>query len=429
MKRRGRLSAGTIIMLLLTAAVVVGCAAFMLVLSGGANGSRSGELLAHVSAYAAQTTPQPSAAPTAVPAASPAPSPSAGATAQPTPVPEKTTVTLAAAGTVYAPKAVRQSVQMGADQFDFTPVFSALTDTLSAADLAIATLETTTAGSDKGYGNYNTPPQILDALRACGIDLISLATERALDKGYDGLSITVGELTSRGLFQVGADPDGTGSGATMVRVGGVQIAVLAYSYGLSDEGSSKTDGDSRGVLAMLDVQRMTEDIARARMDGANLVVVLPHWGTKNKQTTPESVRAMAKTLAQAGADVIFGTHPNVAQGIERITTTRSDGLDYDTIVCYSLGSLLTDSRAEENTAGMIVTLEATYDPATRRVTLGEPQVTPVYIARTRQDDENVYRVVPANDEEALAPLEESERSAAARAAEIVEAIHETEENR
>ena len=150
MKRRGRLSAGTIIMLLLTAAVVVGCAAFMLVLSGGANGSRSGELLAHVSAYAAQTTPQPSAAPTAVPAASPAPSPSAGATAQPTPVPEKTTVTLAAAGTVYAPKAVRQSVQMGADQFDFTPVFSALTDTLSAADLAIATLETPTAGSDKG---------------------------------------------------------------------------------------------------------------------------------------------------------------------------------------------------------------------------------------------------------------------------------------
>ena len=98
-------------------------------------------------------------------------------------------------------------------------------------------------------------------------------------------------------------------------------------------------------------------------------------------------------------------------------------------MCYSLGSLLTDSRAAENTAGMIVTLEATYDPATRRVALGEPQVTPVYIARTRQDDENVYRVVPANDEEALAPLEESESSAAARAAEIVEAIHETEENR
>ena len=429
MKQRGRLSVGTIVMLLLTAAVIVGCAAFMLLLSGGEAGSRAGELLAQASAYAAQAVPQATTVPTAAPAASGAPSPSASATAQPTPVPEKTTVTLAAAGTVYAPKAVRQSAQTGPEQYDFTPVFAALTDTLGAADLAIATLETTTAGSDKGYGNYNTPPQILDALRACGIDLVSLATERALDKGYDGLSITAGELTSRGLFRAGVDPDGTGSSATMVRVGGVQIAVLAYSYGLSDEGSAKTNGDSRGALAMLDAQRMAEDITRSRMDGANLVVVLPHWGTKNKQATPESVRAMARTLAQAGADVILGTHPNVVQGIECITTTRSDGLDYDTVVCYSLGSLLTDSRAEENTAGMIVMLEATYDPATRRVALGEPQVTPVYIARTRLSDESVYRVVPTNDEEALAQLEESERDAAARAAEIAEAIHETEANR
>lgn len=420
MKHRGRFSVGTIVMLLLTAAVVVGCAVFMLALSGGTAGRRAGELLAQVGAYAAQITEQPTVAPTAAPAAAPVPSPSALTTAQPTPVPEKTTVTLAAAGAVHAPKAVRQSAQTGAEQYDFTPVFSALTPLLGAADLSIATLETTTAGRDKGFGNYNTPAQILDALRACGIDLISLATERALDKGYDGLSITAGELTSRGLFYAGVDPDGTGGGAAMVRVGGVQIAVLAYSYGLSSEGNDKTDADSRGVLAMIDAQRMSEDIARARMDGANLVVVLPHWGTKNKQTTPESVRALAKTLAQAGADVILGTHPNVAQGIERITTTRSDGLAYDTIVCYSLGSLLTDARAAENTAGMVVTIEATYDPAERRVTLGEPQVTPVYIARTRQSDEYVYRVVPARDAEALAALEESERTAAERAAEIVE---------
>ena len=420
MKHRGRFSVGTIVMLLLTAAVVVGCAVFMLALSGGTAGRRAGELLAQVGAYAAQITEQPTVAPTAAPAATPVPSPSALTTAQPTPVLEKTTVTLAAAGAVHAPKAVRQSAQTGAEQYDFTPVFSALTPLLGAADLSIATLETITAGRDKGFGNYNTPAQILDALRACGIDLISLATERALDKGYDGLSITAGELTSRGLFYAGVDPDGTGGGAAMLRVGGVQIAVLAYSYGLSSEGNDKTDADNRGVLAMIDAQRMSEDIARARMDGANLVVVLPHWGTKNKQTTPESVRALAKTLAQAGADVILGTHPNVAQGIERITTTRSDGLAYDTIVCYSLGSLLTDARAEENTAGMIVTIEATYDPAERRVTLGEPQVTPVYIARTRQSDEYVYRVVPARDAEALAALEESERTAAARAAEIVE---------
>ena len=63
------------------------------------------------------------------------------------------------------------------------------------------------------------------------------------------------------------------------------------------------------------------------------------------------------------------------------------------------------------------------------MTLGEPQVTPVYIARTRQSDESVYRVVPTDDEAALGQLEESEQNAAAHAAEIVEAIHEPEANR
>lgn len=52
------------------------------------------------------------------------------------------------------------------------------------------------------------------------------------------------------------------------------------------------------------------------MDGANIVVVLPHWGTKNRVQTPDTVQTMAREMAQAGADVILGTHPNVAQGID-----------------------------------------------------------------------------------------------------------------
>lgn len=38
---------------------------------------------------------------------------------------------------------------------------------------------------------------------------------------------------------------------------------------------------------------------------------------------------MARTLAEAGADVILGTHPNVVQGTERLRVTRSDGLTYE----------------------------------------------------------------------------------------------------
>lgn len=426
-KRQSNLSAGTIFMLLLTGLVIIGCVWFMLSITGGDVRERAAEAMAAFSLIEPTATPEqgPRVVQTQRPAPTLAPTASPTATPQttPEPVPEKTTITIAAAGTVYAPKAIRQTVEDASGDVDFAPVFDAVKGVLLPADLAIVTLETTTAGSEMGYGNYNTPPQILDALRSCGTDLVSLATERALDKDYDGLAITMQEITSRGLSYAGVYPEGYGAGAaTMMRIGGMQVAVLGYSYGLSEEGKVKTETDSRGMLAMLDMERMHSDIAKARLDGANLVIVLPHWGTKNKQETPESVRRMAMQLAEAGADVILGTHPNVAQGIERITATRADGLMYETVVCYSLGSLLTDARAELNTAGMAVALDVTYDPAVRRVALGGVRVTPLYIAKTKSEDQMVYRVVPAENEAAVAALESAEQAAAQLAAQRIREI-------
>ena len=419
-KHRARMSAGTVFMLLFTLLVVAGCAWFMMRITDGEMAVRAADILS--SFTFAEETVQPReekmpvvtlapAATAAAPGASPSP------IVSPTPVPEKTTITIAAAGTVYAPNTVRQTVEENGEA-DFASVFAALEGVLAPADLAIATLETTTAGSDRGYGNYNTPPQILDALRACGVDLISLATERALDMDYDGLTITMQEVVSRGLSYAGASREGERA-ATVMRIGGVQVAVLAYSYGMSSEGSEKTGGDRLGMLAQMDLARMQHDIASVRREGANVVIVLPHWGTKNNTETPEQVKALAKQLAQAGADIIFGTHPNVPQGVERIAATRSDGLVYETLVCYSLGSLLTDARTPENTAGMAASVDVTYDPVTRRVTLGDPAVTPLYIARTKDEDRTVYRVIPAEDEAALNGLDDAERVAAQQAAAIV----------
>lgn len=419
-RRRRGVSLGTVIMLLLTVAVVAGCCVFLAFIGGEDAYERTSSLLEQLAqreAAAADSTLAPSAREAASATAAPVaqtPVP----TAAPSPVPEASTFTLAAAGTVYAPKAVRQCAQESGDHYDFTQVFAGLGDALSRADLTVMTLETTTAGQEKGYGNYNTPPQILDALRDSGVDLVALATERALDKGYEGLEITLSELTTRGMASTGVSLQGGNSG-TVMNIGGVQVALLAYTYGLSDEGKEKSQADERGAVAMIDTEAMVEDIVSARVNGADVVVVLPHWGTKNKQETPDNVRALARTLAEAGADVILGTHPNVVQGTERLSVTRSDGLTYESIVCYSLGSMLTDARTPENTAGMIAQLEITYDPVTRRTSLGELQITPVYIARQREDNQNVYRVVDAGNAQAVSALSPQEQAAAQEAAQLV----------
>ena len=425
-KKRRRVSLGTTVMLTLTAVVLLCCVLFLSLLVGDGLYERTGEFIRALSEegfFDASSGFEIAALRTArdlqwvEPEGTPVPATAPPAT--PTPVPQKMTIQISAAGTVYAPKAVRESAQEGSI-FNFEPVFAGLGDTLSAADLSIVTLETTTAGKDKGFGNYNTAPEILDALRGAGVDLVALATERALDKGYEGLDLTISELTTRGLAYAGVSADGSNPGkATMLRVGGIQVAVIACSYGLSTEGEEKTKGDSRGVLALIDMQRLGEDIVKARLAGANVVIVLPHWGTKNKTDTPVNVRRQAMQMAEAGADIILGTHPNVAQGTERLRVTRSDGLEYETAVCYSLGSLLTDARTKENTAGMAAHVSVTYDPVTRRTTLGDMYCTPVYIARERRENAAVYRVVDAENAKALESLSETERQAAQEAVEII----------
>lgn len=407
-------------MLALAAGVLALCALFVVLIGGRENGAQLGRLALSVQV---EESGSPAAAPAATAApvmqtASPQEGGAAAAADTETPAPAVSSFTLAAAGTVYAPKAIRESAMEGAEHYDFEPIFAGLGTALSDADLAIVTLETTTAGEEKGYGSYNTPPQILDALRAAGADLVSLATERALDKGYDGLRLTVSELTARGLMCAGVTPEG-GSRVRVIGVNGIQVAVLAASYGISDEGRERTKESERGALCLLETQQMAADIRAARAEGADVVIVLPHWGTKNKTETPAAVRRMAEELAEAGADVILGTHPNVVQGTERLRVTRADGLEYETVVCYSLGSLLTDARAAENTAGMIAHLTVSYDPSARRVSLDELACTPVYIARDRKDGGVIYRIVDTGNGEAVAALSATEREAAENAVRIV----------
>lgn len=420
-RARRRVSLGTMLMLLLTAAVLILCGVFLVVIAGNGLGERS-EVFFSLPIGESRTQDAPTPAPGAMKTSPAAARTAAASEASPTPVPAVSTFTLSAAGTVYAPKAIRESAMEGSDHYDFEPIFAGLGDALSDADLSIVTLETTIAGAQKGYGTYNTPPQILDALRAVGADLVSLATERALDKGYDGLALTAGELTARGMASVGVSLGGGAQNGSIFGVNGVQVAVLAYTYGLSDEGKQQTREAERAAVCQIDEQRMVDDIRQVRASGANVVIVLPHWGTKNKQETPADVRRLAVTLAEAGADIILGTHPNVVLETERLRVTRADGLEYETVVCYSLGSLLTDARAAENTAGMIAHLSVTYDPSIRRVTLGELVCTPVYIARDRADTATIYRVVDTDNAAALSALSAQEQSAAQEAAQAVRDI-------
>ncbi|MBR1407893.1 MAG: CapA family protein [Clostridia bacterium] len=408
---RVRFTRGTVIAMIAAAALLLVSAFFLLMVYGGKPES--------VSLPGREET-APEAEPVQTPSEDRGETPLPALTATPRPEttagPERSSFTIAAAGTVNVPRSIREFAQ-DTGHYDFSTLFLGLGSTLSDADLSLATMETL-ADSTQAYDTVNAPPEVLDALRTLGLDALSLGTEHVLDKGYEGLDHTLSEFVSRGLDALGIR-GGDGLPGTMIGIQGIRVALLGYTYGLDEEGAAQTNKDARGFAALLEKERIAADIAAARAAGAEVVILMPHWGIKNRTDTPESVRQLAGELAQAGADIILGAHSNVVHEIERLEVTRADGRTYETLICYSLGSLLNDSRAPENSAGVILRLELAYDREERRTVIGEPEIIPLYISRQEEEGRPFWRIVEAENEASLTGLTAAERSAAAQASAIV----------
>jgi len=83
-----------------------------------------------------------------------------------------------------------------------------------------------------------------------------------------------------------------------------------------------------------------------------------HWGKEYApQPSKQQVR-VGRAMIEAGADVVLGHHPHVAQPIE----SYRGGL-----ICYSLGNAIFDRSGDQVSNGLLVTIELTAD----RVALGD----------------------------------------------------------
>lgn len=124
--KKPRFSLGSIVMLLATLFVVIGMAAFLTLIAGDGVYERTRAVFGLLADQIEEAT----ATPTGVPTASPMPESTEGPTPSPsptaTPALEPKRLTIAAAGTIYAPKTVRESVQEGTDHYDFMTTFEGL---------------------------------------------------------------------------------------------------------------------------------------------------------------------------------------------------------------------------------------------------------------------------------------------------------------
>lgn len=288
-----------------------------------------------------------------------APSVETEATETATEAPPPPKVTFTAVGdnlihsTIYKQAAARAE-ELDYTEYDFTYAYENVADRLGNADISIINQETIIANGElepDDYPCFNSPVELGDHMRKLGFDIFCMANNHVLDKSAKGLEAALRYYDGRGMIRVGAyrDEDDR-SKVRIVEENGMRIAFLAYTEhtnGITLPGDSPlTYGSIKDEDAITRALYETETAEKK----SDAVIVMLHWGTEDSDVIDSYQRPLAQRFADAGADVILGSHPHVLRNMEWIN--RDDG--GRTLCVYSMGNFISAQYERPNLIGGIL---------------------------------------------------------------------------
>lgn len=259
----------------------------------------------------------------------------------PSPIPPAAVLTTSIVGDIMLGRRVGEALARAGDP---AAAFRPMARRLAAADVTVGNLESTLSKSGaptQGGDSFGADPDVLAGLELAGFDVLSVANNHLGDYGRLAIGETIAELRAGGFAPVGGGTNlARARGAVVVERKGVRIGFIATdSIGETPAAGSDSPGTNRinapprtGPLDRRALARVAADI-RTLDARADLVIVLPHWGTQYTNAPERSQRTMAKAFATAGADLVVGGHPHWVQGWETIG---------DATVIHSLGNFIFD---------------------------------------------------------------------------------------
>jgi hypothetical protein len=162
---------------------------------------------------------------------------------------------------------------------------------------------------------FRCDPGALPAARRAGVDVVSQGNNHSYDDGPAGLLDSLSNIRAAGLAPVGAGSDQADAlRAVSVQVNGWTLAVLGIDEVL-DPVDEVAGPDKPGTAAGHDFAlalRAVRDAASV----SDLVVVTIHWGVELDAAPRRYQVHQAHRMIDAGADVIFGSHPHRIQPME-----------------------------------------------------------------------------------------------------------------
>ena len=256
------------------------------------------------------------------------------------------TVTIKAVGDIMAHKIqIQYAYNRGGGGYDFTDSFSYVKDFISDADIAIGNYETTTNPNVEyaGFPRFNAPPEYIEAIADAGFDILTTANNHSLDTELEGVFSTMEYIEKAGLSYVGSQAEGEDN-ILYKTVNGIKLAFLSYTYGANGQVDLLQVRPEIPELNYLNPEQIEDDIKRAKSNGADFVVVYPHWGIEYQSYPAESQIELGRDMIKWGADLVIGNHPHVVQPFEYVEA--SDGREG--FIAYALGNFISFQNLENN---------------------------------------------------------------------------------
>ena len=302
-----------------------------------------------------------------------------------------TVIHIAAAGDLNVTDKV---VASGGITFDFSEIFQDVIPLLTDADFTVMNFEGILSGSPYGSQLNSAPPQVLEALKNAGVDMLQVANSKIINNGMVGLESTLQSIQNAGLLSVGAyasNQEYSRSGGYVIQdVGGVRVAFVAFTKGM--DGMALPEGRENCVNLLYEdyssnykkinttkIKRVLRNVENQKPD---ITIALVHWGSEYNDAHSATQESIKSLLLNNGVDAIIGTHPHYVQKME----LQSDG----TFIAYSLGDFISDGDRAGTEYSVVLDLEITRDNMSGETKVTNYSYTPIF---TAADDKGILRVL------------------------------------
>lgn len=255
--------------------------------------------------------------------------------------------TLLFAGDIMTDRGVEEKIKKhGSGDYNFP--FLKIKNFIQKGDLAFANLEGPV--SDKGVKvgsiySFRMDPGTAEAIKNSGFSIVSLANNHMFDYQRISLEETMRRLEKSGVSYAGAGFSREEAyGLKIEEAKGIKIGFLAYTNLAPPSWQAKEE--SSGIARITELTKEIEEDIKNAGFLCDILVVSLHSGTEYSPLPNSFQEKFAKGAIDAGADIVAGHHPHVAQPVEKYNGGW---------IFYSLGNFVFDQGFSKETMESVIT--------------------------------------------------------------------------